>query len=246
MKSILSLAIVVAFAASANANLLNEFEPNPPGADPATQTVELLGTPLAAFDLWILSIENDGYNGLVDRASNVTGSYDANGLATVTINDLENPSNTVILTDSFTGSTSTDIDPANDGVLDLSTIGTIFDALGVSDSSFDDATMYGASLGGTDVLFNGEFEPLSVFRDSVTGIWYNTVTVDFGGPNQHIGVFDSSGRGIEIDSALFTPDPTSTTFGAANPTLIPEPASVALVLLGASLTGMVTMRSRLG
>ena len=91
--------------------LISEFEPNPVGTDPSNVSFELSGVPGTAFDLWILSVENDGYNGLVDRASNVTGSFDTNGLAVVSIPDLENPSFTVILTDDFTGSTSTDLEP---------------------------------------------------------------------------------------------------------------------------------------
>jgi len=155
---------------------LSEFQPNPAGTDPTNVSFELSGTPSTAFDLWILSIENDGYNGLVDRVSNVTGVFDINGLAVVSIPDLENPSFTVILTDFFTGSTSTDIDPANNGTLDLSTLGTILDAVGVSDSASDDATLYGVTLGGADILYNGQYEPLLAFRDGTTGDWYNTVT----------------------------------------------------------------------
>ncbi len=232
MTKTLSLAAVSLLAVPASANQINEFEPNPAGGDPSTQSVELIGTPGASFDLYILSIENDGFNGTVDRATNVTGTYGANGLATVSIGDLENPSNTLILTDSFSGSTgSTDIDPANNGVLDLSTIGTVFDAIGVSDSNGDDASLYGAILGGTDILYNGQFEPLTVFRDSVTGVLYNTVTVDFGSPEERLGVFDTAGN--EVDASLFNVSPFGTSFGAINATIIPEPGSMALMGLGA-------------
>lgn len=234
MKKTLTILVgSIALSGYASAAVVfSEFEPNPPGSDPATQLVELSGgTPSSSFDLWILSIENDGYNGLVDRASNVTGTFDANGLALVTVNDLENPSNTVILTDNFTGTTSTDIDPLDDGVLVLTSMGAILDALGVSDAIADDATLYGGVLGGNDILYNGEFEPLSVFRDGVTGDWYNTVTVDFGGIDEHVGVFAASG-GPELDTAIFNIDPTVTTLGSVNPTTIPEPSSALLGLLG--------------
>ncbi|QDT70506.1 hypothetical protein MalM25_34540 [Planctomycetes bacterium MalM25] len=232
MRILIALCAGILPVASANAGLLNEFEPNPAGSDPAGSTFELIGTPLAAFDYWILSIENDpgGSLGVVDRAASVSGSFDANGLAVVTTPDLENPSFTVILTDAFTGSIGDDLDVGDTGTIDTSSLGTVLDAVGVSDTAGDDALLYGASLGGTDILFNGEFEPLSVFREPTTGDWYQTVTVDFGGPSEHIGVF-AAGGGPEVDASLFTPDPTATTFGATNPSLVPEPTTVALALL---------------
>ena len=192
--------------------VINEIQPNPPGGDPATQSVELLGNPGDAFNLWLLSIENDGFNGTVDRATNVTGTFDANGLATVTVPDLENPSFTLILTDTFTGTAgTTDIDPADDGVLDLSTLGTVLDALGVSDATADDPSMYGAVLGGTDIL-HASAEPELVFRDGVSGDWY---AVRPGGL-----VHDAAGTAL--NAADFNTDPTAgVTFGAANPTTEP-------------------------
>ncbi|WP_347923872.1 T9SS type A sorting domain-containing protein [Pontimicrobium sp. SW4] len=186
---------------------INEFEPNPAGTDPSNSTFELKGTPNTTFDLWILSIENDaGYNGIVDRASNVTGSFDANGLAVVTMPDLENPSFTVVLTDAFTGSTGDDLDPSNDGTFDTSSLGSILDAVGVSDSGGDDPTLYGNILGGTDILYNGEFEPLLAFRDGTTEDWYNTVTINFGQPDEEVVVFDASGN--FVDKNQFDTDPT--------------------------------------
>ena len=203
---------------------INEFEPNPAGSDPADTSVEIAGgIPGVAFDLWLLSVENDGFNGLVDRFSNITGTFDDNGLAVVTVPDFENPSFTLVLTTSFTGDNSTDLDPADDGVLDTSSLGFVLDAIGVSDALGDDATMYGALMGGSDVLFNGQFEPLLVFRDSVTGELYNTVTVDFGGPTEHVGVFDASGSGIELDAGIFDIDPLVPTFGLINPTVVGGP-----------------------
>ncbi len=206
--------------------LINEFQPNAAGADPDPMSFEIKGPAGAAFDLWIVSLENDGYNGLVDRAARVTGTFAANGLAVVSIPDLENPSFTVVLTDNFTGTVgTTDVDPANDGVLDLSAFGHIYDALGVSDSTTDDAVLYGETLGGANIYFNGQYEPLLVFRDGTTGQWYNTVTVDYGQPTQHVGVFDASGSGIELNGSDFDNDPTVSdafnTFGSVNPSYTP-------------------------
>lgn len=238
-RQLSSCLLFVAIATSyINAQILSEFEPNPAGGDPAETTFELSGgTAGDAFDLWILSIENDGLNGNVDRAANVMGSFDANGFAVVNVPDLENPSFTVVLTDSFTGMIGTDLDPADDGVLDLSTLGTVLDAVGVSDSENDDATLYGGTLGGSNILYNGQFEPLRVFRDTTTSDWFQTVTVDFGQDTEHIGLF-AAGGGDELDAGTFPVDPFVTSYGAPN--TVPEPAGAALLLL--SILGLVARR----
>lgn len=240
MKANLTVAALLT-ASVTNAQIFSEFEPNPAGGDPANQNVELFGTALAAFDLWILSIENDGFDGSVDRASNVTGSFDANGIAVVSIPDLENPSNTLVLTDSFTGSTSTDIDPLDDGVLDLSTIGTVLDAVGVSDEVGDDGVLYGSILGGFDILFNGQFEPLNVFRLGSTGAWYNSVTLNFGQPDERIGLFGPNNPTTEILNA--PSDTLATTFGSINPTVVPEPSMYG-ALIGLLALGFTVSRRR--
>lgn len=243
IRSIATILAAVSVATLATqAQFLSEFEPNPAGADPADSTFELGGTPLAGFDLWILSIENDGLNGIVDRAANVTGAFDANGLAVVTVPDLENPSFTVILSSAFTGSIGDDLDATDSGALDVSGLGTVFDAVGVSDDTGDDPFLYASSLGGTNILDNLVFEPLSVFRDPVSGDWFQTVTIDFGDPTERIGVFAAAG-GAEIPIGNFTDDPTVTTFGTINPSLVPEPSTYAAIfgLLG---LGLVLARRR--
>ncbi len=195
------------------ATLISEFQPNPDGTDPATVTVELSGEAGESFDLWLVAVENDGAHGIVDRAANVTGTFDANGLATVEVDDLENPSFTYILTDDFTGTASvTDIDTDDDGVVDdLSAFGTILDALGVSDSAADDATLYGedALLGGSNLLNAGN-EPRLAFRDGSRGDWYQV-------EGNTSNLFDAAGNAV--DTAEFDTDPTAGTdsFGAINP-----------------------------
>ena len=172
-------------------DLISEFEPNPAGGDPADTTIELSGIPLDSFVVNILSIENDGFSGTVDRlTTGITGTYDALGLAVVSVPDFENPSFTVLLTEGTVGvSLDDDLDLADDGNLDISNVGTILDSVGVSDATADDATLYSTILGGSSILFNGEFEPLGVFRDTSTGDFFQFVTVDFGGPTERIGVF---------------------------------------------------------
>ncbi|NER01566.1 MAG: endonuclease [Okeania sp. SIO3C4] len=151
--------------------------------------------------------------GTVDRVASVSGTFDANGLLTVDIPDLENPSFTVALLSDFTGSTSTDIDTDNDGVADdLSTFGTVFDAIGVADSSDDEAFLYGTDLGGTDFAYTGD-EPRLIFRDGSVGDLYAINDPDDG------EVFDVNGT--DVTPAIFDTDPTigTDTFGTINPSV---------------------------
>jgi len=108
---LMTTALVIGGAMEVNAqDQISELLGNPPGGDPATQEVELLGTPNAAFDLWLVSIESDpgGSNpGDINNFENVTGAYDADGRAVVEIEDLENPSFTLVLCDNFTGDADT-------------------------------------------------------------------------------------------------------------------------------------------
>lgn len=219
------------FVGQTKADMISEVLGNPPGADPSTQEVELLGTPNAAFDLWIISIESDLQapgQGAVDRGENVTGTYDANGRAVVSIADLENPSFTLVLCDDFTGivgSGGTDIDTDDDGVIDdVSTIVGAMDAIGVLEDVGDPE--YGAQLGGTDMTPNGNSsDPLIVFRDESSGTWYSV--------DPDLMVYDASGA---VVTGTFNLDPTISTFGSANPSL----GGVVACLLGdVDLSGTV-------
>jgi hypothetical protein len=239
MKHLILVALIgMTFSGTAAAALISEFRPNPPGGDPGNQDFELSnGTAGAAFDLWVISVENDGYNGSLDRVNNIIGSFDANGIASVSIPDLENPSFTVILTDSFTGSAGDDIDAADNGTLDISSFGNILDVVGVADSSNDVAESYATTLGGSVMGPSpGATEPELLFRESTTG--------------QFVGVYDNNPfaafltDGTEVALSNFTSDPTVATFGTSNPsfiTAIPEPGS----LLGLStIAGGLILRRR--
>ncbi|MCH2248006.1 MAG: ExeM/NucH family extracellular endonuclease, partial [Crocosphaera sp.] len=196
--------------------LISEFQPNPTGSDPSTTTIELSGTPGDSFNGFIVSIESDPGSsnpGDINNFESVSGVFDSNGLLTVSIADLENPSFTIALLSEFTGSTSTDIDTDNDGVPDdLSTFGTVFDAIGVPDSTGDQAFLYGTDLGGVDFTYTGE-EPRLIFRDGSVGDLYAINDPDNG------QVFDING--IDVTPAIFDTDPTigTDTFGTINPTV---------------------------
>lgn len=200
------------------AALISEIRPNPPGSDPATQTVELSGTPGASFDGWLLSVEGDGsQSGVIDRAARITGTFDENGLLTAEIPDLENPSFTLILTDSFTGSVGDSIDPGKTGApTDTSALGTVLDAVGVLDGAGD--TSYAGAFGGTDMAPGPE--PVLLFRAGSTGAFH---AVLFNGK-----VLDAAGDEVDPDS--FDADPRGETFGGVNPDLDDAPLPLTLVI----------------
>ncbi|MEM7456580.1 MAG: hypothetical protein AAF456_19705 [Planctomycetota bacterium] len=240
MKRIAFL-LAAAFACvggTVSADLINEFEPNPLGTDPTLVSIELSGTPGAAFSGFLSSLESDVASGMgqIDRSAAVSGTYDANGLAVVEIGDLENPSYTFMFSSLDGGGLGTDYDTDNDGTLDVSlaAFGTIFDAVGITDNATD--PVFGDQLGGIDIAYSGD-EPKIAFRDSLTGDWY--VVNDAGDVPEE--VFDANGN--LVSNSSFSADPELTTFGSANPffNAIPEPTS-ALVL--SVFAGIGLMRRR--
>lgn len=232
---IMTMSVMSAVVNARGGIIISEIAPNPAGGDPADQSVELSGgAPGATFDLWILSVESDcgTSQGLVDRATNIMGTFDANGFAVVMIPDLENPSNTLILTDSFTGTTSTDIDTNDDGTPDMLTdLGNILDAIGIPDSADDEACIYGADLGGSDFTFTGR-EPALIFRDGVTGDWYAVHDNDE-------SVYDINAT--QLDPAEFDITPSSAgNFGEVNPTYN-DPTAVTLSDAGTQTTSATAL-----
>lgn len=216
-------AIALLLATNAiSAAQINEFRPNPPGSDPAQDSLELLGTPNSLFSGVLLSVESDGGSsqGLVDYIKPISGTFDSNGLLVTTIDDLENPSFTLLLVDSFSGNSNSDIDTDNDGLVDnLLGIGNILDAIGVSDQLAGGDPVYGAALGGSDIAFG--VEPELVFRDALSGVFYSVT----GGQVR-------AADGTVVASTLFNLDPTVATFGSINPTAVPLPAPLWLVVGG--------------
>ncbi len=204
---------------------INEFEPNPFGSDQATQLVELRGTPGAPFEGSLVSVEADTPGAIIDRAAAITGVFDANGLLTVSIPDLENPSFTLVLLNGPAPVTGTAFDVV--GLQD-----SVLDAIGIPDSTLDGANLLGAALGGTDFVYTGD-EPKLVFRDGLVPsiLW---------ALNDPPGSTVNNANGTTATSGDFvTGDPFVATFNGVNPSIIPEPASAALAGLGA-----VTLLSR--
>lgn len=193
--------------------LISEFRPNPTGTDPTRTTFELSGTSGDSFEGWIVSIESDLPGGTIDRAAAVSGTFDSNGLLTVDVPDLENPSFTVVFSSDFTGNIGDKVDPNEDGEVDNPSIfGTVFDAIGVPDHTGDQALLYGANLGGTDFTFTGD-EPRLIFRDGSVGSLYAINDPD------NSQVFDVNRN--NVTPVIFDTDPTigTDTFGTINPSV---------------------------
>ena len=218
-----SLAVFFSFlsflATTPAAVVISEFLPNPPGTDSTTQTIELSGNPNEAYSGFLSTIEMDtGSIGIIDRQTMISGTLNAGGFATEDIPDLENPSFTLLFHSANGGGSNTDLDPGDDGTLDsIVSLGIIFDAISVPDTSADVST-YGVQLGGQDFTFGASATGVA-FRDGDTGAWLSS---------------NESGSGVRAingDDAGFVGDFTAPTFGSANPT-IPEPSASALGLLG--------------
>ncbi|TLF44505.1 T9SS type A sorting domain-containing protein, partial [Maribacter aurantiacus] len=194
--------------------LINEFQPNPSGNDPSTQMIELKGPAGQPFAGWIVILDSDSGNasGGVNDVEQISGTFDANGLLTVSIPDVENPSFTLILTDNYQDGID-DFDSDNDGQLDsdISNLGNVLDAIGVPDATGDENFLFGTQLGGDDFKFTGA-EPMLVFRDSNTNAWYAI--------NDH-----TDGMAYDLDSnpytfSSFSGNLEGPTFGMVNPYML--------------------------
>lgn len=232
MKHLLAASVLAASAGTTSAQpRINEFEPNPGGssADPLTQQIELIGTPLSPFVGVLVAIDSDepqttSVSGKINRIIPINSSFDANGLLVITVNDMENPSLTLVLADSYTGNTLTDLDVNDDGTIDdLSFFGTVFDAIGIPGSVADETWLYGSGFGGQDFSYTGA-NPAHIFRDARTGEWY--ARNDLLNEPDDEELFDLSATNVPRSDFELTPDPTITSFGSANA------ATVAPVLIG--------------
>ncbi|WP_411893254.1 T9SS type A sorting domain-containing protein [Winogradskyella sp. A2] len=211
--------------------IINEFQPNAVGADPDPMSIELKGTPSASFSGYLISIESDGNNGSVDRSAAVSGTFDANGLLVVMIPDLENPSFTFALCESDPG-IGTDLDSDNDGTFeDLSSLGTIYDAIGIPDNTGDAVVTasYASQLGGVSFDYTGD-EPGLVFRDGASDDWF-ALNEPFDGTS----VYDITATIVQATDFDSAPALTGT-FGSVNP-IYTMPTEPTLTLVDGPVSG---------
>ena len=200
--------------------LISEYQPLlSPSSDP--QTIEIFGAAGSVFEGTFVVIEGDFDNdpgpGTVVSADTFTGTFDANGLLTATIPNINNPTHTVVLTTSFTGTVDTgigdgtDIDTDNDGVADdLSAFGLILDAIGVGDGGICCPVdrLYGTDFGGINLPNIGDI-PSAIFREASDGNFFQI-------SNTLGNIFDNTG--VTIEASVFNTTPTlNGTFGTINP-----------------------------
>ncbi len=212
---LLLLASILTF--TMNAQLINEFEPNPLGSDPSSVSMEIKGSPGASFSGVVVSIDSDGADGNVDRLTAVTGNFDANGLLVVSVPDFENPSFTVILAASFSGNLGDDLDTDDNGQIDDTSVFTsVYDAILIPDSLADaTATSYATQLGGISLSFSNDFpisEPYLLFRDTFNN---EIFTVYTGGSPTRTEIFDSNGTNM---TSSFSASAFNSSFGEVNAT----------------------------
>lgn len=232
---------LVAFAQTIQ---FNEFRPDPPGApsqDPGTY--EIIGMPgMLVPNFQIIQIEGDpgGANpGDINNLFSFLNSgqtFDSNGLFTVNAGNFESPSFTLVLTVTSTSLTlSSDVDADDNGAIDnLSVFGDVQDAITVLDLASDSSLAYALEFGGVEFPFTGT-SPELMFRDRLTREWYavnNTATDE--------AAFNEAGQ--TVDFAIFDSPPDGPTFGAVNPSRIPEPGALSLTALTA--LGLLAFRRR--
>jgi Secretion system C-terminal sorting domain len=211
--------------------IINEFQPNAVGTDPDPMNIELKGTAGASFSGFLISIESDGANGAVDRSTAVSGTFDPNGLLVVQIGDLENPSFTFVLCSADPG-LGTDLDGDNDGTFeDLSSLGTIYDAIGIPDNTGDAVVTagYATQLGGVSFAYTGD-EPGLVFRDGSSDDWYA-----LNEPYDGSTIYDINAN--TVFAVDFSPAPAlAGNFGSINP-IYTMPTEPTLILVDGPMSG---------
>ena len=193
---------------------ISEYRPTTPDV---TQQLEIYGTPGESFSGSFVVIQGNtdsGNVGVVTSVEAFAGTFDANGLLLTTMPNIVDPTHTVVLTSSFSGTINvTDVDTDDDGVADdLSAFGFIIDAVGVGDGGaccpLDE--LYGTDFGGVNLPSIGGM-PSAIFREASVGDYYQ-ISASSG------NIFDSSGNQVDAASFDMIPDDDGT-YGSINPSL---------------------------
>ena len=196
--------------------LISEYQPITFDAD-IPQTIEFKGPADESFSGVFVIIDGDNSRngrGVVTDVSNISGDFNSDGILTVTVPNLTNPAHTAVLVSSFSGTVDvTDIDTDNDGIADdLSSFGTVFDAVGVGDGGAccPVNVTYGTDFGGVNLPSIGSI-PGAIFREGSIGDFFQISA-------SNSNIYDNTGT--VIDGTQFNEVPTeSGTYGQINPSI---------------------------
>jgi hypothetical protein len=192
LRRLLPALLVLAPAAPALAQtagggvVLNEIRRDQDGTD-NDEYFELAGapaTPLGPSTYLVLGDNTAGGSGVIEAVVDLAGqAIPASGFfvaaeATFTLGtpdlvtdlNFENDESvTHLLVTGFSGAEGDDLDPDDDGDLDVTPWTAVVDAVGLADDMDDLA--YGAALGFVDLTTGTSSPPEYVYRDGVTGEW---------------------------------------------------------------------------
>ncbi|MCC6680582.1 MAG: PEP-CTERM sorting domain-containing protein [Phycisphaeraceae bacterium] len=222
--------IALGLAGATRAAVINEIRIDQPSSD-NSEFFELYGSPgesLAGL-AYIVIGDGTGGSGVIERVIdlnsfaipasgffldiNPANVYSVTGDTTLSNDTFENSDNvTHLLVSGFSGANGNDLDINDDGVLDSTPWTSIIDGLSIIEEANPPAATeysYAASLGLPVVGPDGAFAPGLVYRSPDGGAWL-------------IGAFDPA----DVTPGAYTGTPGTTN-------VIPEPASLALIGLGA-------------
>lgn len=238
--------------------MLNEFLIEPSGPNIGQQFFELKGTAnesLNGLSLVVL-IGNPFASGIVDQVLDLSPySLGSNGLFlhhddVMNLNVAPDPGTTVVsgllplpsffanesltfaLVRNFTGALFDDLDPDDDGVLEVTPWDSVVDAVGVRANFVPPPPerAFAEQLGFTDFPITG-FDPDGIFRDGRTNRWYASDVLNpaFGGPyeidpTQFVDADLNPQNIAAFNRTIYTP-------GAEN-AAVPEPSTVVVFGLG--------------
>ncbi|MEP0263022.1 lectin-like protein, partial [Dokdonia sp.] len=192
--------------------LISEYQPVE-GDGTSDQQIEIIGKAGESFAGTFVVIEGDvntGEEGLVVAAYELSGVFDPNNLLVTTISNIPDPTHTVVLTSSFSGTVGTTNIDNGDGTVDVSVFGLILDAIGITNGAVccPIDVIYGEEFGGTDLPYIGG-QASAIFRDASVGDFYQ-ISLSTG------DLYDNTAT--IVDASSFNTTPTlAGTFGSINP-----------------------------